>query len=87
MVVEPVRIQMPWFWPRTSTTGIQKLLKIPVALLRQLNMRLIIYLDDMLVYITTREESLMSCENVICILQFFGFVKYLKKLLIPVQDI
>ena len=52
--------------PRVFT----KLLKIQVALLHRLNMRLIIYLGDVLVFGRTTEGALMSCQSVIYILQF-----------------
>ena len=52
--------------PRVFT----KLLKIQVALLHRLNMRLIIYLGDVLVFGRTTEAALMSCQSVIYILQF-----------------
>ena len=48
-------------------------LKIPVALLRRLNVRLIIYLDDCLLLGATVQETLMARDNLIYVLQHLGF--------------
>ena len=64
-----------------------KLLKIPVLVLRRLNIPLIIYLDDMLIGHTIR-ETLMARDTVIFFLQQLGFVLNLKKSLLgPTQRI
>ena len=56
-----------------------KLLKVPIALLRRLNIRLVIYLDDILLMGRTLEEILMSRDTLIFLLQHLGFVINLKK--------
>ena len=56
-----------------------KLLKIPVSVLRRLNILIIIYLDDMLLIGHTIEETLMARDTVIFLLQQLGFVLNLKK--------
>ena len=65
-----------------------KLLKIPVSVLRRLNILIIIYLDDMLLIGHTIEETLMARDTVIFLLQQLGFVLNLKKsVLTPTQRI
>lgn len=56
-----------------------KLLKIPIALLRRLNIRLIIYLDDILLMGKTLREILKSRDTLIFVLQRLGFVINQKK--------
>ena len=56
-----------------------KLLKISVSVLRRLNILSIIYLDDMLLIGHTVEETLMTRDTVIFLLQQLGFVLNLKK--------
>ena len=64
------------------------LLKIPITLLRRLNIRLVIYLDDILPMGRTLEEILMSRDALIFLLQHLGFVINLKKsVLKPFQQI
>ena len=65
-----------------------KLLKIPIALLRRINIRLIIFLDDMLVMGKTVGETKMNRDTMVFLLQKLGFVINLKKSqLEPVQVI
>ena len=56
-----------------------KLLKVPIAILRRMNIRLIIYLDDILLMGQTLEEILMNRDTLIYLLQKLGFVINLKK--------
>ena len=56
-----------------------KLLKVPIALLRRLNIRLVIYLNDILLMGRTLEEILMSRDTLIFLLQHLGFVITLTK--------
>ena len=56
-----------------------KLLKIPVCLLRKINIRVIIYLDDMLILSYTIREAHMSQDTVIYLLQNLGFIINIKK--------
>ena len=65
-----------------------KLLKVPIALLRRLNIRIIIYLDDMLIMCQSQGELVVAQETLIFLLQHLGFVINQKKsLLTPVQKI
>ena len=64
-----------------------KLLEVPIALLRRLNIRLVIYLDDILLMGRTLEEILMSRDTLIFLLQHLGFVMNLKSVLKPAQQI
>lgn len=70
--------------PRVFT----KLLKVPIAVLRKFNIRIIIYLDDMLILAKSREEALRSRDTVIYLLRNLGFVMNLKKSVMePVREI
>ena len=70
--------------PRVFT----KILKIPIAILRRLKIRIIIYLDDMLMLAKSIQEILIAKDTVIYLLQHLGFVINLKKsVLIPTQKI
>ena len=65
-----------------------KLLKVPIALLRRLNIRLMIYLDGILLMGRTLEEILMSRDTLTFLFQHLGFVINLKKsVLKPSQQI
>ena len=65
-----------------------KLFKVPIALLRRLNIGLVIYLEDILLTGRTVEEILMSRDTLIFLLQHLGFVINLKKsVLKPSQQI
>ena len=59
-----------------------KLLKIPMSELRRINIRIVIYLDDMLITGQTMEEILMSRDSVIFLQQHLGFVLNLKKFIL-----
>ena len=56
-----------------------KLLKVPISLLRKLNVRIIIYLDDMLLMASSLEDLLMARDTLIFILQHLGFLINIKK--------
>ena len=56
-----------------------KFLKIPMAILRRINIRILIYLDDMLVVNQSREVLLKDMDAVIFLLRHLGFVINLKK--------
>ena len=65
-----------------------KLLQVPIALSRRLNIRLVIYLDNILLMGRTLEEILMSRDTLIFLLQHLGFVINLKELVLkPSQQI
>ena len=63
-----------------------KLLKIPMSVLRRINIRIVIYLDDILIMGQTMK---VSCpDTVIFLLQHLGFALNLEKsILNPVQEI
>ena len=56
-----------------------KPLKVPIALLRQLNILLVIYLNSILLMGRMLEEILMSRDKLIFLLQVLGFLIKLKK--------
>ena len=66
--------------PRVFT----KLMKPVVGLLRQLGIRLIIYLDDMLIMAQSRDIALQHASTALDLLQGLGFmINYLKSVLVP----
>ena len=56
-----------------------KLLKTPIALLRRINIKVIIFFDDMLVMAQTLKEILKAKETLIFLLQNLSFVINFKK--------
>jgi len=65
-----------------------KLMKVPVAPLRQLHVILIIYLDDILLIARSASEVIQSRDTLIFLLQNLGFVINIKKSVVdPVQII
>ena len=65
-----------------------KLLKVSMTILRKINIKIIIYLNDMLFIGHSLEETAMSRDTVIFLLQHLGFViNWKKSVLIPVQEI
>ena len=56
--------------PRIFTT----MLKVPMTVLRRINIKIKIYLDDILLIGHTLEEILISRDTVIFLLQHLGFV-------------
>ena len=82
---EFIRIPLLIFWP--APLIFTKLLKVPIALLRKINVRIIL-LDDMLVMAQTLEEIFQAKETLIFLLQNLGFVINIKKWqLTPVTEI
>ena len=65
-----------------------KLLKIPMALSRSISIRIIIYLDDMLIIGRTKEETIALRDTVNLLLQCLGFfISQKKSVMTPVQEI
>ena len=65
-----------------------KLLKIPIALLRRINIRLVIYLDDMLLMGRTMKDILTARDTLIFLFQHLGFVINKKKSqFVPVKKV
>ena len=65
-----------------------KLITVPVSILRKLYIRTIVYLDDFLILGKPFEETVLSRDTVIYLLQSLGFLKHLKKsVLQPTQRI
>ena len=65
-----------------------KLLKIPMSMLKKINIRIVIYLANMVIMGQTMEKIIMSRDAVIFFLQHLGFVLNLEKsILNPVQEI
>ena len=63
-------------------------MKVPMCLLRKLNVRLIIFLDDILLMAASREEIIVARDTLIYLLQGLGFLINIKKsVLEPTQFI
>ena len=71
------------FWP--APLIFTKLLKVPIALLRKINVRIIL-LDDMLVMAQTLEEILQAKETLIFSVTKFGFCDKYKKVATNTSD-
>ena len=56
-----------------------KIMKVPIAFLRRLNVQVIIYLDDMLLMARSKEELIQNRDTLIYLLQHLGFVINKKK--------
>ena len=66
--------------PRVFT----KLMKPVVGLLRQLGIRLIVYLDDMLIMAQSQDVALQHASTALDLLQGLGFmINYMKSVLVP----
>ena len=77
---------MLWFGP--ALTIFTKLLKISISALKRLMIRVIIYLDDLLILGKNMSEIYMARDSAIFLLQHLGFVINLKKYVLdPVQEI
>ena len=56
-----------------------KLIKVPVSILGKLYIRIVVYLDNFLILGKTLEETILSSNTVIYLLQNLGFIVNLKK--------
>ena len=74
---EIYRNSLLMFWPGFSPSY---LLKVPIALLRRINVGMIIFLDDILVMAKTLKDIFQAKERLIFLLQNLGFAKNIKKL-------
>lgn len=71
LVRQPVQIHMLLLGLRPPPPRVyKKLFRIPAALVRQFNVRLIIHLDDRFVFEWTTEEALMIGKSVTYIISF-----------------
>ena len=76
------------FGLRQAPKMFTKLLKVPISILRRLMIRVIIYLDDLLILGNSMSKIITARDSVIFLLQHLGFVINLKKCMFdPVQDI
>lgn len=66
-------VPMYVFWFRPSFQTFTKLMMVPISLLRKLNKRLIIYLDKIIIFGQTWEETLTARDTLIFLLQNLGF--------------
>ena len=75
----PVRVSLPLLQTSPAPLIFTKLMKVPIALLRRLYIRLIIYLEDMLILAGSTQELIFHQDTVIYLLQNLVFVLNLKK--------
>ena len=68
--------------PRTFT----KILKVPLCPIRRLIIRIVVYLNDMLLLRRSIKEVLIATDTVIFLLQHLGFVINLKKSILTPQQ-
>ena len=81
LIGKSLRVSLPLFWIRTCPQDIFKTIKgTNMALMRRLNIRLVIFVDDILLMGRRLEEILMSRDTLIFLLQHLGFVLNLKKI-------
>ena len=76
---ESLQISVSLFGLGPAPRVFTKILKVPISLLRRLNIRILIYLDDMLLMSQSIERLLVARDTVIFLLQHLRFVKNLKK--------
>ena len=70
-----IRVLLPLLRPFSSSSGFYKAIKSPyLSLLRKLNVRIVIYLDDMLLMVSSLEDLLVARDTLIFILQHLGFL-------------
>ena len=80
LVRKIVRVPLPLLWfGRPAARIFTKLLKVPMTILRRLNIKIIIYLDDMLLIGHSLEEIFIDRDTIIFLLQHLGFVINWKK--------
>ena len=76
------------FGPGPASLVFTKLLKISISFLRKINIRVIIYLGDVLILSHTIQVAHISRDTVIYLLQNFGFIKNIRySILHPCQKI
>ena len=79
-VERPIRVLLPLLRAFSSSSRFYKAIKSPyLSLLRKLNIRTIIYLDDILLMASLLEDLLMARDTLIFILQHLGFLINTKK--------
>ena len=71
---ESLRFLCLCFGLGTASRVLTKILKVPISLLRRLNIRILIYLDDMLLMFQSIERLLIARDTVTFLLQHLGFV-------------
>ena len=77
-----------YFGLRPAPKTFIKLMRIPISLLRKLYVQLIIFLDDILLMASSKEELTLARDTLIYLLQNLGFLINCKKsVLKPVQNI
>ena len=82
------RVSLSGIWPRTSSKSFTKILKVAMTLLRRVDIRIIIYIDDMLIMGMSLKEIELARDTTSFLLQNLGFVtKWEKSTLIPCNNI
>ena len=83
-----LRVLVVTFWSGSSPSDFYKIIKVPIAILRWIQFKTIIYLDDMLQISQTINGLDIARDILIFLLQSLGFVINRKKsVLVPLQKI
>ena len=69
-----------FFWLSLVLLTFTKLLKVSISLLRKLNVRIIVYLNDMFLMASSLQDLLMAKDTLMYILQHLGFLINIRKL-------
>ena len=69
-----LRVLVVTFWSGSSTSDFYKIIKVPIAILRWIQFKAIIYLDDMLQISQTINGLDIARDILIFLLQSLGFV-------------
>jgi len=72
-------VSLPLFWTGSKPRVFTKRMKISIAVLRRLNVRLIIFLDDILLMGSSKQELIQAKDTLIFLLQSLGFLINIKK--------
>ena len=65
-----------------------KLLKVPISTLRKLLIRIVIYIDDMIIMAKSPDEAIEARDTTIYLLETLGFrINYKKSILLPSQEL
>ena len=79
VVRQPLRVFLPLFWFRASSKGFPQITKNPNCSFETINIRIIVYRDDMLMMGRTLQEIMTTRDTLIFLLQSLGFVISLTK--------
>ena len=79
MVRQTLQVSLPLFWFRASSKSFSQITEKPNCSFETINIRIIVYLNDMLLMGQILEEIMTMRDILIFLLQNLGFVINLKK--------